>query len=114
MNLHESGAVTHGFVTPESVSFRRSEVVGASCVTRYAIRENVHLPSAVRACACAGARPHTYKGVPYLGNYVTEVEEKKKDQVNHPLPRYAARYAAATQCVAPSPSSPVRAEVTHA
>lgn len=114
MNLHKADRVTRGAVTPELASFRRSGGMRLRIVTRYATWQHVHLPSAARMRARAGAHPHTHKGVPYLSNYVTEVEEKKKDQVNTSLCRYAARYAAATHRVTPTPSSPARTEVTHA
>lgn len=114
MNLHKTERVTRSTVTPERAPFRRSGGTLAQPVTRYATWQNVHLPSAACAHARARVHPHTHKGVPYLSNYVTEVEEKKKDQVNTPLHRYAARYAAATPCVTPALSSPDRTEVTHA
>lgn len=114
MNPRKTGPVTHRSVTPELTRFRRSAAMSDPRVTRYVIGENVHPLRGARAHAHAGAHPHTHKGVPYLSNYVTEVEEKKKDQVKHPLPRYADRYAAATQRVTPTPSSPDRTEVTHA
>lgn len=99
-------------VTPHDSFPCRSEAIGAARQDRYAILRNTH--PAARACAQARAGVRTY--MYFLRNYVTNQEEKKKEQAKAAFCRYAGRYAGVTRNVTALdlPSRQIRAEVTHA
>lgn len=99
-------------VTHAMWHLRSSEARGDSNEARYAIRRNTHPDARVRA----QARAHTCAYMRVLRNYVTQKEEKKKQQVKASKTRYARRYVGVTCHVTGLASHryALRAEVTHA
>lgn len=106
--------VTHagytGCVTTSERLKCRSEPYRGSWNASYATSLETHPHAGVRARA--RARAHTKTHMCFLRNYVTQKEEKKKEQVGASEPGYAAGYVAVTHDVTTSHS--LRAEVTHA
>lgn len=91
-----SSPVTHPRVTARRVNIRRSEPLLDALESGYASRpETGVIFSLARMCACARASAYM-RGVRFLRNCVTPLQEKKKYQVRDSKTGYASGYAGVT------------------